>query len=173
MLSLPAGNLRAAVRTAPAEYELILEPDTNTLGHTQWFFFRVQGMVPGIEYRFHVVNLEKPASLFNQGMRPLVYLHSAPGSPFGGRSIIAPARTTSFGAAATAKTQPQCEVCAVLLSLYDWCFYDTGHTLGFVWQRNMFFTGIGIVWASHHTVVGLLRQISGSICVCGFNHHVI
>lgn len=36
------GNLRAAARVSAAEYELVIEPDTNTTGHTQWFYFRVQ-----------------------------------------------------------------------------------------------------------------------------------
>jgi hypothetical protein len=74
-----AGNLRSAVRMGVASYNLVLEPDTNTLGHTQWFFFRVRGMVPGLRYTFTIVNLEKPSSLFNEGMRPLMYLSSSPG----------------------------------------------------------------------------------------------
>jgi hypothetical protein len=77
--SLSSGNLRSAVRMGVASYNLLLEPDTNTLGHTQWFFFRVRGMVPGVRYTFTIVNLEKPSSLFNEGMRPLMYLSTAPG----------------------------------------------------------------------------------------------
>ena len=61
-------------------YNLVLEPDTNTLGHTQWFYFRVRGMVPGVSYTFTIVNLEKPSSLFNEGMRPLMYISTAPGT---------------------------------------------------------------------------------------------
>jgi hypothetical protein len=68
------GNLRAAVRMGRSSYELLLEPDTNTLGHTQWFFFRVRGMVDGVRYTFTISNLEKGASLFNEGMRPLMYV---------------------------------------------------------------------------------------------------
>lgn len=127
------GNLCSAVRVGPFEYELTLDPDTNTAGHTQWFFFRVQCMVgedaslmveskdgryqrvplypipdrsldgtgygpvlpahdlrammdidskahyqpPPCVYRFHIVNLEKGGSTFNDGMRPLVYFQSA------------------------------------------------------------------------------------------------
>jgi hypothetical protein len=39
------GNLCAAVRTGPFEYEITIDLDINTPGHTQWFFFRVRNMV--------------------------------------------------------------------------------------------------------------------------------
>jgi hypothetical protein len=83
------GNLRSAVRMDATTYHLSLEFDTNTMGHTQWFFFRVHDMVPGVRYTFAIVNLEKPSSLFNEGMRPLVYLSTA--SP----SITRRTRTSS------------------------------------------------------------------------------
>ena len=75
-----SGNLRSAVQVGPREYELLLEPDTNTTGHTQWFFFRVTGIETELGentspvYTFHIVNLEKPGSSFNDGMRPLVFV---------------------------------------------------------------------------------------------------
>jgi Zinc carboxypeptidase/Cytosolic carboxypeptidase N-terminal domain len=78
------GNLRAAVRTGPRAYELVLDHDTNTSGHTQWFFFRVAGMETAVDgaaasgpspvYELTVVNLEKGDSSYNHGMRPVVYL---------------------------------------------------------------------------------------------------
>lgn len=113
-----SGNLRAAVRVGPTEYELMLEPDTNTLGHTQWFYFRVTGMVEGVRYSFHVMNLEKPASLFNQGMRPLVYIHTTPSSssnftsrspspiPLSSRSVTMMPTTSSR--TATPRNCPSC-----------------------------------------------------------------
>jgi hypothetical protein len=138
------GNLCAAVRTGPFEYEITIDLDINTPGHTQWFFFRVKNMVahdatlttdksgsgkfekrqlfsppephlcvsdntysrtkrlpfsitdqkhadeidprasasltisPPCTYRFHMVNLEKGGSTFNDGMRPLVYFQTEP-----------------------------------------------------------------------------------------------
>jgi len=51
----------------------VLNCDVNTRGHTQWFFFRVRNMQPGVPYRFNVINMMKPDSLFSSGMRPLVY----------------------------------------------------------------------------------------------------
>jgi len=81
-----SGNLRCAARVGPREYELVLEPDTNTCRHTQWFYFATSGMqcaadhsvlwgtaAPGPEYVFHLVNLEKTDSSYNHGMRPVVF----------------------------------------------------------------------------------------------------
>ena len=55
------------------EYDLILRPDINTRGHTQWYYFRIENMIPGRMYKFNVINLTKPDSLYNYGMRPLIY----------------------------------------------------------------------------------------------------
>jgi len=42
-------------------------------GHTQWFYFSVKNTVPGVAYKFNIVNMVKAKSLFNQGMRPVLY----------------------------------------------------------------------------------------------------
>ena len=55
------------------EYDLILKPDYNTRGNTQWYYFRVSNTKAGKTYRFNIINLMKPDSLYNHGMRPLVY----------------------------------------------------------------------------------------------------
>jgi cytosolic carboxypeptidase protein 2/3 len=55
------------------EYDLILKPDYNTNRHTQWYYFRVGNTVAGRTYRFNIINLLKPDSLYNHGMRPLMY----------------------------------------------------------------------------------------------------
>jgi len=34
-----SGNLHRAVQVGPAEYDLLLSTDTNSHGHTQWFYF--------------------------------------------------------------------------------------------------------------------------------------
>ncbi|XP_064653134.1 uncharacterized protein LOC135503474 isoform X3 [Lineus longissimus] len=68
-----SGNLRQARRVGQFEYELVLKTDLYTKRHTQWFYFRVQNMVPGITYKFIIVNLLKRDSLYNHGMRPLFY----------------------------------------------------------------------------------------------------
>lgn len=55
------------------DYELTLRHDLYTTKHTQWFYFQVQNMKAGVTYRFTIVNLLKSSSLYNSGMRPLLY----------------------------------------------------------------------------------------------------
>ena len=82
-----SGNLLRAVQCADASYDLILRADMHTMGHTQWFYFAVsnthpqslvrlaeQGVqVPPVRVRFNIINFTKPDSLFNMGMRPVLY----------------------------------------------------------------------------------------------------
>lgn len=82
-----SGNLLSAVQRGDAVYDLFLRADLHTGGHTQWFYFSVsnthpvplvrlaeQGVqVPPVRVRFNIVNLTKPDSLFNLGMRPVIY----------------------------------------------------------------------------------------------------
>ncbi|XP_066920807.1 cytosolic carboxypeptidase 1-like [Clytia hemisphaerica] len=67
------GNLRKAIQIRQYEYDLILNSDTNTCGHHQWFYFQVQNMEVNVEYRFNIINCEKPNSQFNYGMTSLMY----------------------------------------------------------------------------------------------------
>ncbi|KAM6973388.1 cytosolic carboxypeptidase 4 [Aplochiton taeniatus] len=68
-----SGNLRKAIQVRRYEYDLILNADANCRQHTQWFYFEVSGMAPGVAYRFNVVNCEKGNSQFNYGMQPVLY----------------------------------------------------------------------------------------------------
>ncbi|XP_006896824.1 PREDICTED: cytosolic carboxypeptidase 2 [Elephantulus edwardii] len=68
-----SGNLQKAVRVNTYEYELTLRPDLYTNKHTQWFYFRVQNTRKDVTYRFTIVNLLKPKSLYTTGMKPLMY----------------------------------------------------------------------------------------------------
>ncbi|XP_069750552.1 cytosolic carboxypeptidase 2 isoform X2 [Narcine bancroftii] len=68
-----SGNLQKATRIHDHEYELTLRPDLYTERHTQWFYFRVRNMQPGLTYRFTIVNLSKGSSLYSRGLRPLLY----------------------------------------------------------------------------------------------------
>ncbi|PAA53921.1 hypothetical protein BOX15_Mlig004458g2 [Macrostomum lignano] len=68
-----SGNLRRAYRVGPRDYELWLRTDLYTSKHTQWFYFRVSNTEPGQAYRFTLVNFYKSASLYNEGLRPLMY----------------------------------------------------------------------------------------------------
>lgn len=77
------GNLRKALVVVPQKeeekeegeevYYLLLNSDVNTTGHTQWYYFSVEGMRPGRRYRFKMINCEKKSVLYNSGQNPLVY----------------------------------------------------------------------------------------------------
>ncbi|KAF0696082.1 Aste57867_13120 [Aphanomyces stellatus] len=67
------GNLLRAVQIGPFEYDLVLRPDLHTQGYTQWFYFAVSNVDVAVDYRFNIVNLYKPDSLFNTGLQPVVY----------------------------------------------------------------------------------------------------
>lgn len=68
------GNLQAAYKVAPGEYNLILENDVRTQSGTygQWFCFYVKNKAI-TKARFSVINMAKPKSQFNSGMQPVVY----------------------------------------------------------------------------------------------------
>lgn len=68
-----SGNLYSVMKVSDEEYHLCLQNDVNTMGHTQWFFFRVQNTRKDMEVKFNMLNLAKPDSLFNHGMKPLIY----------------------------------------------------------------------------------------------------
>jgi len=68
-----SGNLRRAIQVYEYEYDLILKFDINTRGHTQWFYFSVSNVRKNVRYKFNIINLLKPDSLYNSGMKPLVY----------------------------------------------------------------------------------------------------
>ncbi|XP_019868764.1 cytosolic carboxypeptidase Nna1 isoform X2 [Aethina tumida] len=67
------GNLARAVRITSNYYELHLRSDLYTNRHMQWFYFRVTNMKKRYLYRFSIVNFSKENSLYNEGMRPVMY----------------------------------------------------------------------------------------------------
>lgn len=57
-----------------SNYNLVLSYDYNTSGHTQWFYFKViSKLKAGSRVTFNIVNLMKPDSLYNYGMKPCVF----------------------------------------------------------------------------------------------------
>jgi len=80
-----SANLYSAFRVYPAEpyhiqprerrqmYDLYMHNDISTTQHTQWFYFAVSNMRAGTEISFFLRNYSKPDSMFNDGMRPLMY----------------------------------------------------------------------------------------------------
>ena len=53
------GNLQFAFKNnnLPNTYSLFLQNDTNSYGYNQWFYFSLKNTVPGVPYRFSIVNL--------------------------------------------------------------------------------------------------------------------
>ena len=54
-------------------YDLYMHNDVNTTQNTQWFYFGVSNMKAGTTVTFFIRNYSKPDSMFNEGMRPLLY----------------------------------------------------------------------------------------------------
>ncbi|KAF7257709.1 hypothetical protein EG68_06984, partial [Paragonimus skrjabini miyazakii] len=67
------GNLGHARRIGLYDYELTLKPDLYTRRHVQWFYFAVRNAIPGVVYRFVIVNFTKPTSLYSKGMKILFF----------------------------------------------------------------------------------------------------
>ena len=68
-----SGNLHKAIKINENEYNLILEYDAETKGYTQWYYFSVQNYKNNHNVRFNLINLMKYESLYNNGMKPLVF----------------------------------------------------------------------------------------------------
>ena len=68
-----SGNLYLAQKVSDHEYNLLMQNDINTSGHTQWFFFQVKNTRKNMNVQFNVMNFTKPDSLFNYGMKISIY----------------------------------------------------------------------------------------------------
>jgi hypothetical protein len=67
-----SGNLAIAIKASETEYNLILQNDINTNGHTQWFYFKVKSnFKTKTIVRLNLVNLYKAKSMYQYGMRVL------------------------------------------------------------------------------------------------------
>ena len=58
-------------------YDLWAREDIHTKGNIQWFYFAVRNTKALQRVRFTIVNNNKSDSLFNYGMKPLVYVRCA------------------------------------------------------------------------------------------------
>ena len=67
------GNLAMASKVSDSEYNLLLQTDINSRGHTQWFFFSVKNTQSSFPVKFNILNFPKSDSLFNYGMKVLIY----------------------------------------------------------------------------------------------------
>uniref|UniRef100_A0A0K2TS16 Cytosolic carboxypeptidase NnaDlike [Bombyx mori] n=1 Tax=Lepeophtheirus salmonis TaxID=72036 RepID=A0A0K2TS16_LEPSM len=67
------GNLTKVYKITESYYELYVRPDLYTSKHRQWFYFQIKNMKSDLTYRFSIVNFSKPDSLYNYGMKPILY----------------------------------------------------------------------------------------------------
>jgi cytosolic carboxypeptidase protein 2/3 len=74
------GNLRKVAKVNNIEYNLWLENDLNTKGHTQWYYFKViykdialRAEKKTHKIKFNFLNLAKTSSLYQDGMLPCVW----------------------------------------------------------------------------------------------------
>ncbi|XP_033338745.2 uncharacterized protein LOC117227533 [Megalopta genalis] len=68
-----SGNLCKVVKITDTYYQLYLRKDLYTQRHTQWYYFRISNTRSRTTYRLSIVNLSKEESLYNEGLRPLLY----------------------------------------------------------------------------------------------------
>lgn len=68
-----SGNLARVEALSSSWYSFWLRADSNSYGQLQWFYFSMRGLRPGTTLNFIFNNLEKTDSMFNLGMRPLLF----------------------------------------------------------------------------------------------------
>jgi hypothetical protein len=64
-----SGNLCMAIKESDNEYNLLMQNDVNTGGHTQWFFFRVTNTKAGSTIKFNILNFVRKHILIFIGKR--------------------------------------------------------------------------------------------------------
>jgi len=63
-----SGNLDRVVMISSNEYDLYMRPDTNAIGHHQWFYFKVTSKKDLGSVKFNIINFTKNRSLYETGM---------------------------------------------------------------------------------------------------------
>ena len=62
-----------AIKSSDTEYSLVLQNDINSKGNTQWFYYQVKNTSENLDVKFNIVNFTKKDSLYNFGMKVLVF----------------------------------------------------------------------------------------------------
>ena len=60
------------MRVKPEEYDCFIRSDTNTKGHTNWYYFRVTNRDEISKVRINICNMTKTRNLYSKGMKPYV-----------------------------------------------------------------------------------------------------
>lgn len=72
-----SGNLDCVIKVKSNEFDLFLRIDSNTRGHTAWYFFSIKNGNRLETVTLNICNLTKHNSLYDQGMRPFVFSKKA------------------------------------------------------------------------------------------------
>lgn len=76
-----SGNLDSAYLANPQEYNLLLKVDTNSRGHSHWFYFKVLNWQPECIVKFNILNMSRIlTSFYTRGMNILTRVESANGA---------------------------------------------------------------------------------------------
>ena len=67
--SFESGNLDMAIQIDKNEYDMFMRVDSNTRGHHQWFYFKIDNKEKVGTVKFNIVNFTKRQSLYMHGMR--------------------------------------------------------------------------------------------------------
>lgn len=59
-----------AVRVKKAEYDCFIRSDTNTKGHTNWYYFSIRNNQEVGSIRINICNMTKCRNLYSKGMKP-------------------------------------------------------------------------------------------------------
>lgn len=65
-----SANLDMAIRIKKNEYDLFLRSDTNTRGHTSWYYFKVCNKDLLGQVQFNICNFNKRKNLYSSGLKP-------------------------------------------------------------------------------------------------------
>lgn len=75
-----SGNLDSVYLASQNEYNLLCKVDTNTKGHTYWFYFKVLNWVPKAKATFNILNVARDLlPFYNRGMNIWTRTESANG----------------------------------------------------------------------------------------------
>ncbi|KAM3147801.1 hypothetical protein pb186bvf_000129 [Paramecium bursaria] len=69
--SFECGNLDRVDKIGLNEYNLYMRIDTNSIGHSNWFYFKVRN-TQKTKVKFNICNFTKPQTLYLKGLKPYV-----------------------------------------------------------------------------------------------------
>ena len=88
-----SGNLDTVLRRGNNQYDLYLRVDSNTRGHTQWFYFSVKSQKEE-QVQLRIVNLTKSNSVLSKQGKPYISYDNENWAPFAEKTEWMPSFTS-------------------------------------------------------------------------------